>query len=322
MKLIPVFLIFVACGKKDKSETGDTLPEVEDTDSGPVEDTDTGEVATITDVSFGFSASAITTKELVEVTATAAWSDGSTSDITAEASFASSDPAVVNFYVPGVGRPLSAGTAQITASYGAFSGVGDVTVTMALVAPGDLVINELLADPPGDSNGDGTTDSVEDEFLEIANHADATIDISGVMITETDIPTVPRHTVPEGTILRAGEALIVFGGGDGSAVATPTCQVQVATNIDSGLDYQLALNNEGDHVTLWMPDGVTAITDTPYGDEGTNDAIEDASLTLNPDVWGTTYTHHRYATNSVGNDSPCTYADGSAFPGPDGRFTP
>ena len=222
MKLLPALFLLMACNGKDDTGTRDTSDDEEedsDSDTDTDTDTDSGEAATVTDVSFGFSASELSTKEVVTVTATATWSDGSSSDLAAESTYTTSDPDVLRFFTPGIGQPLDAGTARITASYEDFSAVWDVTITVAQVAAGDLVINELLADPAGDSNLDGVTDAVEDEFIELANHADATIDISGVLITDSDITGVPRHTVPAGTLLAAGQALVVFGGGDGSALA-------------------------------------------------------------------------------------------------------
>lgn len=322
MKFLPALFLLAACHGKDDTGTRESRPDTDDEDTDTDTDTDSGEPAVATDVSFSFSASELSTRDVLTVSATATWSDGSSSDVAGEATYTSSDEAVLRFFTPGRGQPLDQGTAHVTASYEGFSAEADLTISMAKVGVGDLVINELLADPPGDSNLDGVTDAVEDEFVELANHADATLDIGGVLITDTDIEGIPRHTVPAGTILAAGEALLVFGGGDGAAVASSTCQVQIATNADSGLQYGLALNNEGDLLTVWLPDGVTKLAEIGYGDAGPSDAIENASLTLNPDVWGTTYTHHRYATNSIGDASPCTYADGSAFPGPEGRYAP
>jgi hypothetical protein len=41
---------------------------------------------------------------------------------------------------------------------------------------------------------------------------------------------------------------------------------------------------------------------------------------LSPEVFGADYTHHRYVPGSIGDQSPGTFADGSPFPGPDGRY--
>lgn len=325
MRLLPALLLLLACS--GKNDTGDTSEVDTDDDSTPAdtdtaEETDTGEDATVTDVTFEFSAAEISTKDVLAITAMASWSDGSSTDVSAETTCTSSDEAVLKFYTPGQGQPLAAGSAHLTVSYDSYSDEGDVAVTLALVAPGDLVINEILVDPPVDTNGDGVYESGEDEFLEIANHADATIDLSGVTISETDIPELPRHTFAEGTVLQAGEAVLVYGGGSVDSLAFSHVLAFVATNDDSSLEYGLALNNEGDRVTLWMPDGATAIADMPYGDEGTNEALEDASLVLDPDVWGTSYTHHHYADGALADYSPGTYVDGSAFPGPEGRYAP
>lgn len=82
----------------------------------------------------------------------------------------------------------------------------------------------------GDPNGDGASDDVEDELLELANVSDATLDLSGVAIVETDFPTLPRHTFANGTVLRAGEAVVVFGGGSVSRLSKANGQFFVVDN--------------------------------------------------------------------------------------------
>ena len=100
----------------------------------------------------------------------------------------------------------------------------------------------------------------------------------------------------------------------------------VANAEDPGLQYGLSLADSGERVSLLAADkDQTVICEVAYGDsdpDGTNDSISDASLVLSPDVWGTSYTHHSYAADSTGDYSPGTYVDGSAFPGPDGRYAP
>src|SRR5205085_3966618 len=75
-------------------------------------------------------------------------------------------------------------------------------------------INEYLADPPdgiaGDANGDGVRDSSDDEFIEVVNRTNAPINVGGYALRDAD---AVRFTFPAGTIIPAGEAAVVFGGG-------------------------------------------------------------------------------------------------------------
>jgi uncharacterized protein (TIGR03437 family) len=84
----------------------------------------------------------------------------------------------------------------------------------------DMMINEILSDPPdgleGDANHDGVRDSSADEFVELVNATTRDLDLSGYQIQTRAISSTVdtlRHRFPVGTILRAGAALVVFGGG-------------------------------------------------------------------------------------------------------------
>jgi len=340
-------LLLAACvpTKREPVDTGADLDSDADTDT-PVDtdtggdtdtdtpvDTDTGgdtdtapqlDGVTVTWDPMDGDTLSLTTRQTVRFTVVAHYDDLTSVDVTAGATFASSDEGVLKFYTPGVGQPLDGGAVDIVVTPNLREGedrlVLPVTVTVVPAAPGDLSLNEVLADPAStaDVNGDSVFDTVEDEFLEITNASDVTVDMSGVSIWDEAL-LVPRHTFPDGTRLRAGEALVVFGGGDTSALSAPFVAFSVAANEDVGLRYGLALNNEGDRPSLRAPTGEELVA-APYGDAGGADAIDDASLVLSPEVFGADYTHHRYAPGSVGDQSPGTFADGSPFPGPDGRY--
>jgi hypothetical protein len=231
---------------------------------------------------------------------------------------------VAKVYEPGLVQPIDAGSTTIGASYGGFDLSGTVSVTVVPATNADLVFNEVLADGTvaGDPNGDGTNDPVEDEYVEIANVSRVTVDLSGCTIAEDDFGNaLPRHTFASGTILRAGEAIVVFGGGDVGTLSGRHVTFVVADNEDNALQYGLSLNNEGERVNLYDPTG-GLLTTFAYGAGGDIDAVEDASMVRSPDVYGGTWTHHKYAAGSVGDYSPGLYVDGSAFPGPDGAYTP
>ena len=167
----------------------------------------------------------------------------------------------------------------------------------------DFVINEIHADPandlPGDANGDGIRDFGDDEFVELVNTSASDIDVSGWTLADG---ALIRHTFPAGSIVESGCSVVVFGGETPTGVFGASL-VQVAS---SGA---LGLNNSGDTVTL--SDGSISLS-TSYGGEGGNNQ----SLTLEPDVTGTSYVQHSTASGSGGAlFSPGTQADGSQFPG-------
>lgn len=135
---------------------------------------------------------------------------------------------------------------------------GDQTVTLFASATGypesnadfvvqddgdtqDLVINEVLyatrADlPPFDV-----------EFVEIVNSGDSEIDLSGYQLRDSG-DFGPRHEFRIGTVLPAGSAIVIVGGGDAEIGHTSTlfgtAEVQIAS---SGT---LSLNDDGDVVRL------------------------------------------------------------------------
>ncbi len=100
------------------------------------------------------------------------------------------------------------------------NGIGDACeVTSTVPGAGDLVINELLVDPPldldGDANGDGTRHYGEDEFIEITNTSGATLDLTDCTIT---VKTTVRHRFvanadPAFNLIANESGVVVFGGG-------------------------------------------------------------------------------------------------------------
>ena len=114
-----------------------------------------------------------------------------------------------------------------------------------------LVINEIYGDPAGgpsgDANRDGRRDPQGDEFVELVNTSDRDICLSGWHLTDAASPE--RHRFPIGSLLPAGKALVVFGGGIPTGAFG---EAEVQTAFSSG---ELNLNNEGDVLTLADADG-------------------------------------------------------------------
>ncbi|MEO0417790.1 MAG: lamin tail domain-containing protein [Pseudomonadota bacterium] len=170
---------------------------------------------------------------------------------------------------------------------------------------GDVVINEIHADPAsdisGDANGDGARDFSDDEFVELVNTSSSAVDLSGFTLSDS---VSVRHTFAAGTTLEAGQAIVVFGGG------TPTGTFGGATVVTASSG-AVGLNNGGDTVTLVDTNGAT-VDEVVYGSEGGSNQ----SLTRDPDGTGD-FVQHTSATDANGAlFSPGTQVDGSAFAAP------
>jgi uncharacterized protein (TIGR03437 family) len=231
--------------------------------------------------------------------------------------WASSNTAVATVDQNGLATGVGIGTVNITASTSDGSG-GTVSGQATLTVRVPLVINELLADPPGsaatdlvgDANRDGVRDSDDDEFVELLNNSNAPVDISGVVIADA---TSNRFTFPANTILAAGRAVIIFGGG------TPPANDPAFGGALVFTTGTLSLNNTADTVTVKLPvSGTDVVISThTYGAE----ANSDQSLTRSPDAeigsTGGNFVQHTTATNSAGRVfSPGTRADGTPFGSP------
>jgi hypothetical protein len=165
-----------------------------------------------------------------------------------------------------------------------------------------LVINEVLADPPGDAsgdaNGDGSPNTSEDEFVEIYNNGGADIDISGFTVEDGNST---RHTFPEGTVVSPGEAVTVFGGG--SPAASISGIVQTASSGSFGL------NNSGDDVVVKNASG-REVNSVTYGSEGG----DNQSLTREPDFTGSFVKHSNASGSGGALFSPGETVEGNPLP--------
>jgi hypothetical protein len=170
---------------------------------------------------------------------------------------------------------------------------------------GIWVINEIQSDPDssiGDANGDGVVNTVEDEFIEIVNNSEASIDITDWKIHDGGSL---RHTFPAGSVVLSGCSIVIFGGG------TPTgyfgnSLVQISSTGNLGL------NDRIDIVTLYNLNGI-AVAGYSYGLE----AGENQSITRDPDIIGPDpLVKHSLASGSNGAlYSPGTEVDGDFFYG-------
>ncbi|MDG2054974.1 MAG: lamin tail domain-containing protein [Phycisphaerales bacterium] len=168
-----------------------------------------------------------------------------------------------------------------------------------------FILNEIHADPAsgitGDANNDGVRDSSQDEFIEIANTSSVDLDVSGWVISDA---AQARHEFPEGSIIAGNCVAVVFGGG------SPTGPFGNAL-VQTASGNSLGLTNGGDTVTISDENGII-LSSVSYGSEGG----QNASITLDPDITGSTYVIHTDATNSEGSlYSPGKLVDGQQFSG-------
>ncbi|MEZ4266980.1 MAG: lamin tail domain-containing protein [Myxococcota bacterium] len=209
---------------------------------------------------------------------------------------------VVDVPVGGTGDVPVDGTGDMGADVPAPCGVAPVS--------GDLLINEVLADPGSvlDANQSGAVDSGEDEFVEILNVSDVALDLTGVRVAEAGGTGV---TLAAGSCLQPGQALVVFGkyagGGDfgGSLVV--------------GIGKAFGLNNPGDSLSVTGASGAV-LTSLTFGSAGTTKQ----SLTRAVDGEGSSeMVQHTKALLSGGAAmSPGRCQNGNAFPDCEGAAIP
>jgi len=183
---------------------------------------------------------------------------------------------------------------------GSYDIFGSRVFPIGAAAAGDVVISEVLADPPAtaDPNGDGVSSTTDDELVELANATSVAVDISGYVLRDG---VGPRHTFAANTVIPAGGALVVFAGG---APAGLFGGVRVLTASTGAL----GLNNTGDTVSLVSPSG-TIIDTMTYGSEGG----ADQSLVRVPEYSGA-FVQHSTAAGSGGRPySPGTLRTGYPF---------
>jgi uncharacterized repeat protein (TIGR01451 family) len=184
---------------------------------------------------------------------------------------------------------------------------------------GEILINEVLADPPGatptdsigDANHDGVRSSSDDEFVELVNSTSRDFDISGYQLLTRSSGAANdnlRHTFAAGTIVTARTALVVFGGG----APNPSDPVFGGALILKASTGGLSLSNTGGIVTLRDSSGAVANIFEYGGATGLSGGANQ-SLTRAPDIAGA-FTGHGTATGAGGRlFSPGTRVDGTPF---------
>ena len=187
-----------------------------------------------------------------------------------------------------------------------------VEVTFRGVQAGNLLINEVLADPAdglaGDANHDGVRSSAEDEFVELISVGGA-VNISGWTIRTRSLGgtnETTRHTFPSRSVLLAGEVIVVFGGGNFDP-ANPLfgCSQVIRTSTVG-----LSLVNGGLTVVIRDASGAV-VTELTYGGATGLEGDNNQSLTRSPDINGPFVEHTAAAEASGRRFSPGLRTNGS-----------
>jgi len=206
--------------------------------------------------------------------------------------------------------PLDAGAPDGGLADGGDAGVADVAAPDAgpppceeIVAPG-VLINEVGFDPVEDLDGDGELSATRDEFVELFNSGGHAVELAGWTLEDS---TRVRLTFPEGSVVPAGDALLVL------ATSADACPAPGALPVPHLCAGSLGLNNDADAVTLARDDGA-AIDHLAYGAAAPpclGEAREDQSLTRWPDG-GPRWVPHLSAAPGRAQ-SPGLRADGTPF---------
>jgi len=187
-----------------------------------------------------------------------------------------------------------------------------IAIFIAYSASAQLVINEVLYDPSnialeGDANGDGSYVRISDQFIEFVNSGTTPFDMSGYQICDSVIASgikTIRHRIASGTIIPAGGALVLFGGG--TPVGTFGGAIVRADTGSAGLSMQ----NIGEWIVINDSTGMSTLKFN--SDSCSNNPNE--SYNLSPDITGLNYRQH----SSVSSDttklfSPGLKLDGTSF---------
>jgi len=136
------------------------------------------------------------------------------------------------------------------------------TFTLHLRPGPELLITEILADPPGDANGDGVVDPYADEFIELLNLGPP-VDLSGWRLSEDDTRPEDQFRFPPGVVLATGEYLVLFGGGRPGSI--PGLAFADDGRLGNGL------TNGGDRILLIAGDEPDTVIDLTYASKSNLD---------------------------------------------------
>jgi len=79
------------------------------------------------------------------------------------------------------------------------------------LAGANVLINEMLANPAKDWNGNGVISGMDDEFIELYNSGNQTVDVSGYVLKDMVFRSSPgEYALANATVIGPGEFLVIF----------------------------------------------------------------------------------------------------------------
>lgn len=222
----------------------------------------------------------------------------------------------------GVEGGATAGAATITATTPDGAVTASITARAAALAPtavGELVINEVLYDPPGtattDLAGDASCDGVRndaDEFIELYNTTTEPLNLAGVSIWDNVSTVSTLRSAFPAFDLGPGEAVVVFSGTVGPSGTSAWCSGVSAGFIGDAAAFGsggMQLNNTGDTVVLRATSSGTStlLAGVSYASGEANDE----SFTQSPDGFGLYGTH----STSPGHATDRAFTPGTQLTG-------
>ena len=126
-----------------------------------------------------------------------------------------------------------------------------VTALLCAALGAQVVINEILADPASDWDGDGDVNFRDDEWIEVVNLGESTIDLSAYRVTDGEGTPVWRYGFA-GT-LAPGCVRAVYGS-----------ESKAWEQANGFPVYGFSLNNTGDRVSLYRITGTDTVLVDAY----------------------------------------------------------
>jgi len=121
---------------------------------------------------------------------------------------------------------------------------------------GPIVINEFLADPNYDWDGSGALDYGDDEWIELYNKGDASVDISGWQLDDVSAGGTSPYSIPGGTSIGPGEVMVFYGSQTGVGLNNAGDWVNLLDDQSGIVDF-FQFDSTADDISIArIPDGV------------------------------------------------------------------
>jgi len=163
-----------------------------------------------------------------------------------------------------------------------------------------VAINEILADPARDWDGDGALSSRDDEWVEIINLGKTAVDLAGYRLSDGEGSPVWRYGFSG--VLEAGAVRVVYGSDSRAWEEANGFSV-----------YGLSLNNTGDRIALYRIAGAdTAVVDAyTFAEVAARDDRAIGRRSDSPSIWVAFDAHNPCTAACVPAGSGCYPTPGS-----------